>query len=343
MKKWKQHIQFYTAGWFFAAIFFYILRHVGINSREIGLDVPSKHFILLAPFYAIVMGLIFGSLQYFFEEKLKGKLTLPKQLFRMLLVQLIAISFFSLIFFLTMVKENFWGFLFSSSVFVLNVYIFIVNVFFAFIIEIIKLIGRSNFTKLITGKFYTPKEEFRIFLFIDLNSSTAIAEKLGHITYSHFMQDCYSELGVVNKYNTEIYQYVGDEVVFTWQMEKVNSMVQCLDAYWAYRNLLKNKADYFTEKYGVNPDFKAGMSMGMVTVVEIGDFKKEIAYHGNALNTTSRVVDLCNEFGEHLLITRRVFDKVNWDNSNYTYKKITEIQLRGTSGLTEIFSVHEKN
>lgn len=81
--------------------------------------------------------------------------------------------------------------------------------------------------------------------------------------------------------------------------------------------------------------------MGMVTVVEIGDFKKEIAYHGDTLNTTSRVVDLCNQFGEKLLITRRVYDDLPKDDSTYTYDKTTEIQLRGSSGLTEIFSVHE--
>lgn len=340
MKKLIQHIKLYTFGWLIASIFFYILRQVGIDGvNEISLTIPQ--FILYLPLFAIVPGLLFGSLQYLFEIKSKVKRNLPLQLFRMFILQIITITVLTVLFFIEEAKYNFRDVLFSGSVFVFNLYVFVVNIILAFLVEIINLTGRENFIKLITGKFYSPKEEYRVFMFIDLKSSTTIAEKLGHLAYSRFIKDCFSDLDVVTKYHTEIYQYVGDEVVFTWNYRKVKSLIQCIDAFWAYRERLKSRFSYYDDKYGVHPEFKAGMSLGLVTVVEIGDFKKEIAYHGPTLNTTSRVVDLCNQYGEKLLITKKVFDLVNKNNSKYKYDKVTEVELRGTTGLTEIYSVHE--
>jgi len=40
--------------------------------------------------------------------------------------------------------------------------------------------GQGVFFKLLIGKYYRPKVENRIFMFLDIKSSTTIAEKLGH-------------------------------------------------------------------------------------------------------------------------------------------------------------------
>ena len=61
----------------------------------------------------------------------------------------------------------------------------------------------------------------RAFMFLDLKSSTHLAEKLEHVSYSRLVQDCYAELTVpLIQYNAEVYQYVGDEVVLTWRMSE---------------------------------------------------------------------------------------------------------------------------
>ena len=43
--------------------------------------------------------------------------------------------------------------------------------------------GQANFWNIIRGKYNKPQEEKRIFMFLDLNSSTAIAEQLGDEAY----------------------------------------------------------------------------------------------------------------------------------------------------------------
>ncbi len=343
MNKWFEHVKFYICGWFFAAIFLYLVRQVGVVGQS-GINIPIRWFIILLPAFAIVPGFIFGTLQYFFEKNLRRKFPFILLIVRVITVQLIAITFLTLSFYsvISMIENtwsNFYKHVFSPGSFVLNLYVLLANIFFAILIEIIRLIGKNNFIKLLTGRFFNPQEEYRIFMFIDLNSSTTIAEKLGHLAYSNLIQDCFSDLEVVHAYNAEIYQYVGDEAVLTWELSRMKSIIQSIDAFWAFTTKLINESDYYFKKYGIVPEFKAGMSIGMVTVVEIGRLKKEIAYHGNTLNTAARVVALCNIYGEKLLITKKIYDEFMKVKSKYIFKKITETQLRGKKGTTEIYSI----
>jgi len=42
-------------------------------------------------------------------------------------------------------------------------------------------LGQSVFRNFVFGKYHRPRQEERIFMFLDMRSSTAIAEKLGHV------------------------------------------------------------------------------------------------------------------------------------------------------------------
>src|SRR5690606_12300259 len=54
--------------------------------------------------------------------------------------------------------------------------------------------GHGAFGDIIRGKYNTPKEERRIFMFLDLNSSTAIAEQLGNETYHELLKDFFADI-----------------------------------------------------------------------------------------------------------------------------------------------------
>ena len=347
MKKWLLHLRFYIVGWFFASIFFYIMREVGVSGLA-HLDFTFAKLIFLIPAFAVFSGTIFGSLQYFFERYLFRKIPLWKLWVRLCIDQLVIIFLLTVIYFsaITMMKMNtlslsFADFQRSPAAFIYYLFVFLVNSILSLLLEINRLLGRGNFFKLIAGKFYSPQEEYRIFMFVDLNSSTTIAEKLGHLTYSNFIKDCFYDLAVVHSYDAEIYQYVGDEAVLTWERSKMKSVMDCVDAFWAFNDELLKKAGYYQDKYGIVPEFKAGASIGMVTVVEIGDVKKEIAYHGNTLNTAARIEAVCNIYGEKLLVSKKLYDELVKENSNYTYSKVAETQLKGKQGITEIYSIRK--
>ena len=147
-------------------------------------------------------------------------------------------------------------------------------------------------------------------MFVDLNYSKMIAEKLGHLSYSSFIKDCFYDLSVVQNYNAAIYQYVGDEAVLTWERSKMKSALECIDAFWAFDDELLKRSSYYKNTYGIVPEFKAGMSIGMVTVVEIGNFKKEIAYHGNTVTTASRIESISNVYGEKVMVSTTLNDDI---------------------------------
>ena len=56
------------------------------------------------------------------------------------------------------------------------------------LLQINSKFGQGVFN-IIRGKYNTPKEEKRIFMFLDLNSSTSMAEQLGDETYHELLKD----------------------------------------------------------------------------------------------------------------------------------------------------------
>ena len=65
--------------------------------------------------------------------------------------------------------------------------------------------GRGMFLNILLGKYRKPREEERLLMFLDLKDSTKIAEKIGHIRYSRFIQDCFKDLNeVLNKYSSNV-------------------------------------------------------------------------------------------------------------------------------------------
>jgi adenylate cyclase len=180
--------------------------------------------------------------------------------------------------------------------------------------------GKGVIFKMIIGRYRNPREVERVLMFIDLKSSTAIAEKLGHLKYSRFIQDCFYYLNrIVNKYDAEIYQYVGDEAVLTWNLKKGVKNLNCINLFFDYENKLNRHSKYYMKKYGVVPEFKAGLHAGKIIIAEVGTIKKELAYHGDVINTTSRIQEMCNEYSESLLVSEEFLAESNLANK---YKAI---------------------
>lgn len=211
-----------------------------------------------------------------------------------------------------------------------------------FALEVNRKFGPGVLFKLLMGTYHKPKVEQRIFLFLDLKDSTTIAEKLGHKVYSRMLRTCYHEISdVVIEYDAEIYQYVGDEVVLTWPVEKGLRNLNCIKAFFAFDKILREKDPVFRELYDITPVFKGGMDMGSVTAAEIGDIKREIAYHGDVLNTASRIQDQCRTYHKSLLISERVECEIPSLNG-FTKEMVGDILLRGKHIPLKVFSIEQK-
>lgn len=202
--------------------------------------------------------------------------------------------------------------------------------------------GPGVLWNMLLGKYHHPQEEQRIFMFLDLKSSTTIAEELGHLRFSRFIQDCFYDLNeIVPQFKAEIYQYVGDEAVLTWDKQHGFTNNNCLEIYFAFRHQLLAKKDYYLEQYGVVPEFKAGLHHGKVMVAEVGVVKKEIAFHGDVLNTAARIQGQCNEYQQYLLISKDLLQQLNiGSHLNSTF--IGAIPLKGKMIDVPIYGIQKR-
>ena len=208
-----------------------------------------------------------------------------------------------------------------------------------FILQISEKLGQGVLVNYLLGKYHPPREEVRIFMFLDLRSSTSIAEQLGHIQYSLLIQDCFYDLTeVVSKREAQIYQYVGDEIVLTWEMEPGLRNLNCLNTYYDYDNVLQRKREYYMDKYGLVPEFKAGLDSGLITVAEVGEIKKELAYHGDVLNSASRIQGMCNQYQSKVLLSERLKNRLSGFLEK-GFDLIGNIQLKGKHESMKVYKV----
>ena len=85
------------------------------------------------------------------------------------------------------------------------------------------------------------------------------------------------------------------------------------------------------------------MDMGIVTVVEIGEIKRDIAYHGDVVNTASRIQDHCNDLNQKLLISEHLEKKLTGLNG-FSKNYIGEINLRGKEHIVKVYGIdYSKN
>ncbi|RKY90984.1 MAG: hypothetical protein DRQ13_11960 [Ignavibacteriae bacterium] len=212
--------------------------------------------------------------------------------------------------------------------------------FINFILQVNRKFGPGNLLKLIVGKYSTPKIENRIFMFMDLRGSTAIAEKLGHHKYSEMMQSCFHDLtSIVINYKASIYQYVGDEVVLCWEMKDGLKDLNCIKAYFAFDKKLQSRDEYYLNNFDVKPFFKCGIDCGEVTVAEIGDIKREIAYHGDVLNTAARIEKLCTPQKKKMLISEYLEKELPKELNGFSKEFINDFELRGKKEKIKIYSI----
>ena len=145
--------------------------------------------------------------------------------------------------------------------------------------------------------------------------------------------------GVVVENESEIYQYVGDEVILTWKLQDGLRKQNCINAYFNFKQQLDKNQEHYVRNYNCRPFFKAGMNAGIVTVTEVGKYKKEIAYHGDTINTAARIQSKCNDLKQELLISRDLKDKL--DDTGFTFDKLDSIALRGKEMKVPIYGVYK--
>jgi len=347
-----------TIAWMMLSVVFTIYDFVTTAASEYYIRTENFSFIayLLTNLGGAFLGGIFGaSLIIFYSNRKLRKKSFPAYVFLNSLFVLIVIFLINAVISQTITSIRYeFGFFsldaFKHSLrFLLSIQLlrsmaiwFFVTMGTTFILRVSEKYGPGVLTDILLGKYHKPVEEERIFMFLDIKSSTTLAEQLGHAKYFNLLSDFYADITDAIIYNKgEIYQYVGDEVVVSWKIRNGLKNSNCLHCFFEAKKEIEIRASNYMNKFGTIPQYKAGMHLGATMVGEIGVIKKEIAFSGDVLNTTSRIQNECNKFNVDLLISQNLLDQLESDNT-LDFNRIGEIELRGKENKVGLYSVKKK-
>jgi adenylate cyclase len=340
--------------WIVANLLVMVLMHLTARvisqTFKISATGPLTPLLWIALLMGLFYGLILGPMHYYLDRSVFRKLALGKII---LLKAITSLSVLILIF--VLLRNTFFDLLMSPALpegvgrvsdeswdslfWLFVIYYSCMTLLISFINQVNKKYGPGILLPLLLGQYREPKEEDRIFMFMDLKSSTTTAERLGHLKYSSFIRDCFADINeVLHRFRAQIYQYVGDEIVVTWPENEGMKEHFCLRFYFACQSAFQDRSAYYLSNYGLLPEFKAGVHTGIVTTVEIGEVKRDIAYHGDTLNTAARIQGICNEHGKRFIASRALLDKLG-TNPKMKTEELGMVLLKGKMNAINLVSI----
>ena len=367
-----QNIALIAVVWSSACVLFVTFRYAGMNREIQGLDanyfvqtgvekglatMPFEVDLRRAYFEFILGGLLGGVLAGAFEILVFPRsfrrqpfavVVITKILFyiAVLIIAVLLVEPFSLFFiqhhsadFLDeYVRQLTWFFqsnLFQIAVLLVSVVGFLTTVFR----QLASRLGQGVLSKIITGKYHTPQEEERVFMFLDMRNSTSIAEHLGHLRFSGFLKDYFYEISdAIHRNGGEIDQYIGDEIVVTWPGKAMLSGVACIQCHFEVLERLVALAPVWQKKYGVSPSAKSGIHIGKVITTEVGVFKQSVVFLGDTVNTAARIQEECNKYHKSILLSGELMHQLRLP-AIYIAESVGAAMLRGKEHAVELFSI----
>jgi adenylate cyclase len=311
--------------------------------------VTGRSLLLFSLAFAIIGFVVSASLVFYLKNSFRNyplwlsmiiKLGLTFILF--VIVAFIILSFYFV--FSSHKKLNEYAANFYENVFLTRAFLIfmidlgIMTLLTILILEVTEKYGPGGFWGMMRGKYHNPKIEDRIFIFLDINNATTVAEKLGHKKYFRWLRDFFSDVTVPILANGgEIYQYVGDEVVLSWEKTPMNK-IKCLKFLRNAFYLIKRREQKYLRKYGIAPSFKAGIHSGEVTAGFIGIIKKDLVYSGDTLNTTARIRGKCHELNQDFVLSGDFLVDFHTPHS-YIISEIGEIEFKGREEKEKLYSL----
>ena len=211
-----------------------------------------------------------------------------------------------------------------------------------FINDVNRLLGQNVLLNFITGHYYRPRLEQRVFLFIDIEGSTALAERLGALAFhrlvSRFVVDITDP--IVAAYG-EIHRYVGDELIATWKLADGIADAHCVRACFDALDRLAMRSPVYLRDFGTLVNCRAGLHCGPVVAGEMGSVKQEIVLLGDTVNTTARIQEFCRQTGDRVLASATLIDLLDLP-SGIAKRPLGDLRLRGKESEIVLYALEKK-
>lgn len=216
---------------------------------------------------------------------------------------------------------------------------FAVALAFNFVLSTQRMMGRGVMASYLSGRYYQPREEERIFMFLDIVGSTEIAERIGHLRFHKLLNRfCFDISEPIAATRGEIHKYVGDGIIITWPMQRGVQDANCVRCYFDLKDTLESASDGYLREFGVAPKFRVGLHAGTVVTGELGDSKQEIAFLGDTVNTAARIEELCRDRNQDVLVSHDLLSRLEMP-PQYLAESLGTATLRGKTEPVELFTL----
>ncbi len=234
------------------------------------------------------------------------------------------------------------GFVLSGRFVLALVILTLVSFVINFVRQLDRMLGPGTLVNLLLGRYHQPVAEERIFMFLDLNDSTAIAAALGPLRFNDFKNDFFYDIAEpVLETRGQIYQYVGDEAVVTWTVENGLRQGNCLRCVFLVTERIHERKDRYLARYGIVPAFKAGLHGGPVVTAEVGDIKRDIVHSGDTVNTAARVEAQCRPLERRVLVSKDLLGRCQVP-AELEIEDMGARELRGKAEPVRLYSLRAR-
>lgn len=208
-------------------------------------------------------------------------------------------------------------------------------------LQIDSLLGRGELASFVIGRYHRPREEERVFLFLDMVDSTGWAERLGGPRFMGLLDRLYHDIAEpIVAHRGDIHKYVGDEVIVTWRPKDALPRADCVRLPFAVRAVLAANAKDYVAEFGDAPRLRFALHAGVVVSGELGSLKREIAFLGDAMNTTSRLVDAAREHGVEIIASDALLSRLSLPDG-ISASPLGAVALRGKADKLAVFTLGE--
>jgi adenylate cyclase len=215
-----------------------------------------------------------------------------------------------------------------------------ISAVFVAVTELDRMVGYEVLLGIFTGRYLTPRAERRVFLFADLASSTALAERVGDVAFHRYLDDLFCELAEpISRHRGRIYRYVGDEVIVTWKDRGDGRAVQqALACVRACALLTRRRAGHFEAAYGAAPRLRFALHAGPVVTGKMGDMKREIVFLGDTVNTAARLEETARQQDCDLVLSQTVLDRLE-PPAELAVRPLPHAAIRGKAASLAVYAI----
>lgn len=208
----------------------------------------------------------------------------------------------------------------------------VVSIFFALVVSIISTLtqftGKAVVRDVYLGRYYKPRVERRIFLFVDIRSSSSLAESVGVEEFFELVHEFHLSLETFARYyGGTIYKYLGDGEIIIWPEDRAKEALMMLMNFAQEFETVQARVK---RKFDRELVFTAGLHCGQCTISEIGFERKEIGYWGDAVNTTQRIQEACKTFQSNVLVSEDIVSCLDASTlADVEFERFPGVTLRG--------------